>query len=89
MDKLTLHTDFLFEAIAIVFASLLYSNTEFFLTLVSCVKAVLRIIIFIFCFYITAIHCYITNWQPIKLSSNNTREESFVLISQDAVYRSL
>lgn len=55
----------------------------------SILKKIVNSIFILFNYFITNIRYSITTWVPIKVSSNNTKEETYLIISQDAVYRSV
>lgn len=52
-------------------------------------RRIVNSIFILFNYFITNIRYSITTWVPIKVSSNNTKEETYLIISQDAVYRSV
>lgn len=52
-------------------------------------RRIVNSIFILFNYFITNIRFSITTWVPIKVSSNNTKEETYLIISQDAVYRSV
>lgn len=52
-------------------------------------RRIVNSIFILFNYFITNIKYSITTWVPIKVSSNNTKEETYLIISQDAVYRSV